>query len=294
MKIYALWRVMAGRIRGDKAAAGALVLLVSVALTLVGLAMLCGYNLYGWAMSMRQTARLAFYLNDTISPVRLSQIRTRLAKDPEIAALTYISKKDALELYKRGGGDVSLLTRFGENPLPASFEVQLVRSDRAETLIEKYAQVKGVEEVESLSPEWLSHIEDVLRRIRLWGGGIGGGLVVMTYVVISGAMRFRFRAWQEEVAMLRLMGATHTLIYLPFLLEGVMIGLIGGGSAVAILLMAFDASVPAVALFLSPVLGPWSLNFLPVQMRYGLVLFGVSVCGLAGLLTPAFVKKGNV
>jgi len=202
-----------------------------------------------------------------------------------VTAFTYISKEDALQLFRQGGGEAALLTELDGNPLPAAFEVEVLNRSALAEMTKQYARFAAVEEVQDASP-WQKEWDGVFGQLSMAGMTVGGLLTAIVAAVIVVAARLHFRLRLAEVRAMRLVGAPPLWIRSLFGLEGTALGVTGGGLALAAILGLFAFSRGKIEAHLAS--GPFGghpLQFLPVEMMVGVVLAGGIVGGIGGFFS---------
>ena len=174
----------------------------------------------------------------TVQAVALASDVTAL---PSVRSVTFVSKDEALSAFRdrlRQRGQVDLTGFLDRNPLPASLEVKLVDprdyQDVVQLLQNRTHVVDDVVEVQKLVQQ-LTTVTGVLRT---------GGIVLLVLVgfvvlfIIVNTIRLAVVARREEIEVMRLVGASDAFIRWPFIFEGAFVGLLGAGSALAILAVA--------------------------------------------------------
>jgi len=175
---------------------------------------------------------LVVYLNENISSDEEAALKNRFSQDSDIIETKYISKDLALkELSTTLGANTLILEGLNENPLPSSYELTLKSSLLAPEFVRKKAlqieQMKGVEEV-LYGEKWLSSLYTISKTMKVGAVFIGCAIfIAITFITYSTIKIFFYRR-KDEIETLKLLGATRVFIRLPFLLEGLTIGLLGG------------------------------------------------------------------
>ena len=203
----------------------------------------------------------------------------------------YISKDQALlELRKTLGANAMIIEGLNENPLPSSFELRLKSGLLSPEIIKKKAsqiqQLKGVEEVQ-YGEKWLSSLYKISKTMNLGAIVIGCAIfIAITFITFSTIKIFFFRR-KEEIETLKLLGATRPFIRLPFLMEGFLIGILGGtlSSAVIFAMYSFTSLkmvefLPSINLFITSV--PWEVYII------------VPVAGAMVSLIGSFIAVGKI
>jgi len=245
---------------------------LSISLLILGAFFLLYTNIHNIIKSSTQDLSISVYLSDDVSEKDLTRLKKSLTKLPQTISLRYISKSQALaDLKSRFGVHGDLLDGLEENPLPASLELELDPKYRSpnpiRNLITRLERLDGVSNVD-YAWEWADKLTGLLNFLKLCGLVIGGLLFLATIFIISNTIKLTVYSRQEEIYIMRLMGATGGFIKAPFFIEGFFQGLAGGLLALLALFLIFNLLVSQIKLplglsvvqltFLSPVL-TWTL-----------------------------------
>ncbi len=191
------------------------------------------------------------------------------------------------EFRKSLKGKEGLLEGIGRNPLPASFELKIEKQFRyiefIRLLSERFSKLDGVDEVQ-YGEEWFSNLIAFLNLLKITGFFIGSLFAVAIIFIISSTISLSLYAREEEIGIMKLLGATNGFIKTPFIIEGMFQGAVG--SAIAILILNAVYHLFTQNLILSPWLFLVSSNpsFLPRYLIAGLVLVG-PILGIIGSLS---------
>lgn len=206
--------------------------MVGLALFVVGLFGVATYNLRLALSAIEERVEVAVYLRDDARQSEIDLVLTELAAIPEVRAVTFVSKRDALE---RARSDLpefaELFSDLEVNPLPQSLEVELRPGSRTPEVVRKVsdaAMMYPFVEDARYGREWVDRLF-ALRRIGAASTAVLGTAFAMVAALIIGtALRIAIFARREEIYVMRLVGATNGFIRRPFLLEGAIAGLLGG------------------------------------------------------------------
>ena len=206
--------------------------MVGLALFVVGLFGIATYNLRLALSAIEERVEVAVYLRDDARQSEIDLVLTELAAIPEVRAVTFVSKRDALE---RARSDLpesaELFSDLEVNPLPQSLEVELRPGTRTPEVVRKVsdaAMMYPFVEDARYGREWVDRLF-ALRRIGAASTAVLGTAFAMVAALIIGtALRIAIFARREEIYVMRLVGATNGFIRRPFLLEGAISGLLGG------------------------------------------------------------------
>jgi cell division transport system permease protein len=160
----------------------------------------------------------------------------------------------------------SLLENLLENPLPDAFEIQLRPSDgsweRIEAVADRVRSLAEVEEVE-YGRQWIVAVRRVAHLFQTLGLGLMGFLLVAAVAIVANTTRLVIYSRHEEVEIMRLVGATDRFIQAPFLIEGLLQGLIGAVGGIGVLFAGFSAL--CVRIEQNGLAGVVSLRFLSLE-----------------------------
>ncbi len=175
---------------------------------------------------------LVVYLNENLNKTEEETLGKIFKDDPDVLEVRYISKDEALrELEKTLGSNASILRQSDENPLPSSFELRLKKDMPDPLFVEKKAseikQIPGVDDVE-YGEKWLSSLNTISQGMKVIALFLGGAIFIAIIFITYSTIKILFYRRIDEIETLKLLGATRTFIRLPFLIEGLLIGCMGG------------------------------------------------------------------
>jgi len=254
-------------------------LMVGLALLVLGLFSLAAHNLRLALASMEERVEVVAYLREGVRAVDVEAALQTLRSVPGVQDVLYISKEQALE---RALDELPEIAEFSSdlevNPFPASLEVRFQQGSRTQEAIEAVSSaaqtLPAVEDVR-YGREWVDRLFSLRRIGAITAFTLGGAFALVAALIIGTAIRIAIFARRDEIAIMQLVGARNGYIQRPFLLEGVMTGLLGGALAILLTWGTFQA----VYHFL------FTLAWIPLSwVGGGLgagVLFGVLASGLA-------------
>lgn len=229
----------------------------------------------GWG----DRTQIVAYVKDTATDI--NALTDGIKKIPGVAGVEFVSKEKALnELRSELKGHESILEGVDANPLPASFEIKVLDSfndpARVTAVVERLKAQPWVEDVQ-FSREWVEKFSALLRFIELAALTIGVFLAAATLFIISNTIRLAVYARKDEIEIMKLVGASDTYIKMPFMLEGVFQGLLGGVLAFALLLSGRSIIVAKMPAYLQFTLEmPLSVPLFMAALALTGVLMGVA------------------
>lgn len=255
---------------------------ITMAVLLVGFFLLVFFNLRVLVGEMGSRLEISVYLKDGITAQEQDYLQARLKAEPGVRKVILLSREEALALFRKElKGQEALLEGLGENPLPSSFEVALDlrqgETDRIAALARKFAALPGVEDV-SYGKQGAETIAFLFSLVLYGGAALAALLGVTVVFIISNSVRLALYSRGQEIELMQWIGGTRWFIQGPFLIEGMMIAMLGSSLGIAILAGVYYALPREAMVFLAR---PFGLEFLPVPAILALI-GGGGVLGLSG------------
>ncbi len=172
------------------------------------------------------------YIKDSAHARDIKGLQKQLMRIKGVKGVSYVSKAEAMAELKKGlKGHSGILEGMDKGILPASFEIRL----RGETMdpeqiLKVVKRIKSLPWVDEMqySQEWARKFYGIFKFFELTAVVIGAVLGAAAVFVITNTIRLTVYARREEIEVLRLVGASDTFISLPFLIEGLIEGAVGG------------------------------------------------------------------
>lgn len=229
------------------------------------------------------TVGVTVFFEEEVGEERILEIKSQLEGREEVNSVNYTSPEEAWEEYKDRAfpeGDQDILTNLDkDNPLAASasLEVYLNDASRQEGLVEYIQSIDGVRKVNA-SKSVAESFASFGRLISYVSLGIIVILVGVAVFLISNTVTIGITVRHEEIAIMKYLGATDFFVRAPFLIEGMLIGLIGSLIPVCILKVLYDKVVLFVGTEFSVLNG--ILTFLPSGEIFRILLPVSLIIGL--------------
>jgi len=214
---------------------------VSATLFIFGVFLLVAQTINMGVESVESKVEIKAYLTDGITTTEQSNVETIINAVEGVKEVYYETKEEAFENFKeRLGEDNSILTGFSEdrNPLPNSFVISLEEPEAAMRVEDALTGVRGVEDVGN-ERETVEKIIGLARLIRSMGVVIFIILVLVSLFLISNTIKLTVYSRRREIGIMKFVGATDWFIRWPFIIEGMIMGLVGGIIAFGVVYSAY-------------------------------------------------------
>ncbi len=186
---------------------------------------------------VEQKVQVVADLHDGASESAIASLQARIQAMPEVLAVDYITKEQALLRFqesRQAQGQEDLSGYLQVNPLPASLEVKLRKADAFDVVTSALRADPVVDRVKNIADlaNRIATISDFLRTAGLGLLAVIGAIVL--FIVIN-TIRLAVVGRSEEIEIMRLVGASDAFIRWPFVFEGAMVGLFGAAVTLGVL-----------------------------------------------------------
>lgn len=223
------------------------------------------------------------YLKNSTTEAQASQIMEELKNLKGVSKVTYRTKDQAMKIMKKRWGDSGyLLNSLGSNPLPNSVLVKVSNLSAANTVNKTAVKNKGVENT-TYYKQTIDKVTKITNTIQIGALVIMLFLVVVSIVVVSNTIKLTVFARAREIEIMKVVGATNWFIRGPFLVEGIVIGIISAliSSGITYLFygkLVAKAGVKLMTMLGSPLVPAGYLcgNLVVIFLALGI---GIGACG---------------
>ncbi len=243
-------RIIGRRLKSSYVSTVVSITLVLFVLGLLGLIILQTQKL---SEQLRQSIQVSIFLNDNAQDRQISRLMAQLNAMPEVNETTYITREEAAEsLMKELGED--FVSFLGYNPLSALIQVSLKASYTSpdsmvvfESKVKRHEIVSDVDYQKSL----VHLINDNLKRIGIGLLAFSMLLLIIAFALINNTIRLSVFSKRFLIKSMQLVGATQSFIRKPFIIKGIMQGIIS--ALVSIMLLIFtiyaaEKQIPEMAM----------------------------------------------
>jgi cell division transport system permease protein len=231
----------------------AAVLSITLILILGGVNLLVGHALSQVLDGFRaKVSEISINVADDTPLQNVSEFQAQLLGDPRVVRVRFVTKDEALQQFKSDPQNVILSQQIEGNPLDAKLEVEVKNLDDV-AAIDKLA--RGWSGVDPTDPtnyqgDFVNRMLQLSQWLEVAGAALLVVLLIVSVVIVMNTIRTAVYHRRKEIEVMKLVGATEWFVRGPFVIEGVMTGLIAASIALALLVVGYE---PAVARFHSDV-----------------------------------------
>jgi len=213
----------------------AAILTVAVSLSLVGTALLMRQAVNNELVQLNQNVDLQVFVQPSASAAEVAALRSTISQTPQIRKIVYLDHEQSYKLACRISGP-TVCGVLNVQTTPPVFQCTLTNPGGAAAVASLLQHVPGVFQITypSQAAHTLTAVSNVLQTVLLV---IALVLLISALVLILNAIRMAIFSRRREVGVMRLVGATSWFIRLPFMVEGLVQGLIGAIVAAGIVLL---------------------------------------------------------
>lgn len=263
-------------------------IIVVASLMVLGIYLLFSMNINYVAKQLESECEIRAYIDETIDAdsTEMQDIENQIKSIENVDDVDFYSKKLALEEYRQELGDeANVLDGLeGDNPLRDSYKITLDNLELADVTAKEIAKIKGVAKVNDnqTSMNKLVNVTKVIKNISFWFMLFLSAIAIF---IISNTIKITLFARRRDINIMKYLGATNSFISWPYIIEGIVIGMIGAAISYTVIVLGYsyflaqDFSLVGSIEFcsLQNVMVPLALWFVGIGVLLGAVGSAVSI-----------------
>ena len=248
-------------------------------LLITGAAVLLSMNVNSVVESVGKENQVTVFLNDNVKELEaVMEIGPEIRRVDNVSDCVFYSKDEAISQLQDELGNLFSELQGENNPLPHAFHVTMVDLSQYDETVKGIMQVEGVYKVSDRSEVAgkLTSLNELVTQIGLW---IVVVLGIISLFIISNSVRMTMYSRRFEISIMKSVGATDMFVRVPFVIEGIVLGLISGAIASAIIAFLYEGLIAAVQ-FIIP-FSEISYSAVALKMTLSFIVLGM-IIGAAG------------
>lgn len=216
---------------------------VTITLLLIGVISVLALNVQDISANIEEGVRIYVKLERSIDENAENEVGKQIKQLKGVASATYFSKDEELSklIDKQGEDGKELFESYrDDNPLGAAYEVEAKDPTKLASLAKKIKDIPNVNSV-NYGGDSTQSMVSTLNTIQTGGTVFIVGLVVVALFMISNTIKITITARSTEISIMRMVGASNWYIRIPFMLEGMLIGLFGAIIPILVLVYGYGA-----------------------------------------------------
>ncbi|HHX14001.1 MAG TPA: ABC transporter permease [Clostridiales bacterium] len=226
------------------------------------------------------------YLLDSTDKTAADSMIRQIKNMPNVKETLYLSKEDALKEFKVRWGDKAYLLDGIENPLPNSIRVKLEHIEQADQVVGKIKTFTGIEDVKYYQTT-VDKLLNITNFIKVGASILIVFLIIISVVVVSNTIKLTVLAREREISIMKYVGATNWFIRGPFLVEGILIGIISALFSAGLVALLYHRILKLFGsdsfLIFSTAMVPE--GFLAINLIFIFLALGVSIGAIGSIIS---------
>jgi len=203
------------------------VITVTVSLCVLGGAWMLSTLVNHGTERWKNGVELEVFMNVDATEAQIAAVQRQLVNDPEVRDFKYLTKDDALTEFRRLFKDQpDLVNSVDAAALPSSFRVAPIKAELTKTVADRFQSQPGVDEVKTAEKQ-VRQLLSATAWIRTAFIGIFALLLFASLFLIVNTIRLATFARRREIEVMKLVGASNWFVRIPFMLEGLVQGVVG-------------------------------------------------------------------
>jgi cell division transport system permease protein len=220
---------------------------IIVSLVIYGMFLLGLYNVYSMFIQFQNKLVIMAYAENDMSHTSLNQLKNKIETINGVKTVDFLDKKTVWNQFQQKYKlNANMVGSNSINPLPDTFKIYVTRVEMVENIARYVKTVKGIDDVR-YGYTVVKKLKRIIRSVEYGGAVLVVLLGLSTLLIIVNTIRLTVMARQNEIIIMRLVGATDQFIKWPFVIEGLILGLIGSISATLILNIVYGSLISKFA-----------------------------------------------
>ena len=216
----------------NKKSTGASLMIMCATMIIFGIFLILGENINHFVEQVKSEQGFQVFLEKDATDEEVQKVGEEIRAIDGVSTIEFKDKTDALNTMKEKFGDKSsLIEPYGADYFPTSYIVTLTDLNLSKDVQNKILQIENVNEITS-SDKTVSTLLSLAKGIKIVTGVILVLLIVISIFIIANTIKLTVHARRKEISIMKYVGATNNFIRWPFIVEGMIIGIVGGAYSV--------------------------------------------------------------
>ena len=273
----------------NKKSTGASLMIMCATMIIFGIFLILGENINHFVKEIESAQGIQVFIDNEATQEQVQKIGEKLRNLDGVNKVEYKSKEAALNQMKEKFGDKKeLLEGYEENNIfPESYVVTLTDLNNSKQIQEEILKFENIKKITS-KDETVSTLIDLANGIKIVTGIILILLVIISIFIISNTIKLTVHARRKEISIMKYVGATNSFIRWPFIVEGMIIGILASGISIIIVGSAYSvlAQQAVNSEFMKKIgMSLLSLNEMISSIIFVYMLLGIGIGALGSVIS---------
>ena len=256
----------------NKKSTGASLIIMCATMMIFGLFFLIGQNVNYMLKEIESEQGMQVFIKKDATEEQISELNEEIQQIEYVAKTEYISKEQAFNIVKERYSEYGRFLEgydINRNPFKASYVVTLTDLSKSEVVREQISLLDNVNNIE-MRDKTINALVSIANGIKWISLGILILLIFISMFIISNTIKLTVHARRKEISIMKYVGATNSFIRWPFIVEGIIIGVIAAMISILILGLAYNAVIGKI--MESQITNMISITLLPFSEIFELVI----------------------
>ena len=218
----------------NKKSTGASLMIMCATMIIFGIFLILGENINHFVDQVKSEQGFQVFLKTDATDEEVQKVGEEIRKIDGVSTAEYKDKAYALNTMKEKLGDKSeLIEGYGPDYFPTSYVVTLTDLNLSKDVQNKILEIENVDKITS-SDKTVSTLLSLAKGIKAVTGVILMLLIVISIFIISNTIKLTVHARRKEISIMKYVGATNNFIRWPFIVEGMIIGILASAISIVI------------------------------------------------------------
>lgn len=236
---------------------------------------------------------IEIYISDDIDEKRIDDLEKEIGKIDGVENIQYKDKEDALEIMKEAWGEDAYLLEGLEkdNPLERSFVVNVRDIENSDGIVKEVKSLAGVSTV-TYYQDTINKLINLSQYIKYGGLFVSAVLLIISIIVISNTVKLTVESRKDEIQIMKYLGSSDAMITTPFIIEGIIFGLIGSLLAYMVIYCGYGYAYGRFNEKLYQVISTYMIN--PDILKINLLIIFLMLGIVIGTIGSLFSTKKHL
>lgn len=209
-------------------------MIMCATMLIFGLFFVIGENINAFVKEVADAQGMRVFIKNDATDSEIEEVGKQILEIEGVRNARYISKEEGLDSMRETLGDELIAGYTERNILPASYEVTLTDLELNKEVQEEILKIPNVTDIKSSNPV-IEQIIRLAKGVKIVTATILVLLIVISIAIIANTIKLTVHARRKEISIMKYVGATNSFIRWPFLVEGIIIGVVAGLISVGII-----------------------------------------------------------
>ena len=268
-----------GNVFKNKKSTFSAILVMCISMLVFGLFFIIGENVNHIMNTVESSQEIQVFIKNDATDEEITTVGEQIKSIEGVNKVTFVSKDEALDIMQEKVGERSyLLEGYEENNfLPASYKVTLTDLNLANQVEAQINELNNIKKITS-SNETITKLIGIANGIRIVTAAILIGLIIGSIFIIANTIKLTVYARRKEISIMKYVGATNSFIRWPFIVEGIIIGIIS--AAISVLVVGGVYKVVATKLLESSLVNSLGITLVGFGDMFSMIILVYLVLGI--------------